>query len=55
MVIPDKKLTKYGQLRKYFYEKNSGISWVFTLTLEIPEKNKVSPLEIPQNCVTQAS
>lgn len=55
MAIPDKKLTKNGQFRKYFYEKNPGISWFFTLTLEIPEKNKASPLEISQNCVTQAS
>ena len=38
-------------LKIHFFEKTPGIFYFFTLTLEIPEKNKAQPLDIPRICV----
>ena len=46
-----KKKTKEeeGELRTYFFEKKPGIFRFFTVSLEISDKTRLSPLETPQN------
>ena len=47
-----KKSRKGGVgLRIYFCENSPGIFHFFTLPLEIPDKTKLNPLNIPQNCI----